>query len=102
MPMLITVRIRSPVKPFHEPSRTASAKDPIRSSVSWTHGTTFCPSTRISSSRGARSAMCSTGRSSVTLIRWPVNIASMRPRSSAASASATNSRIVSRVTRFFE
>ena len=38
------------------------------------------PSTRMRSSRGARSATCSTARSSVTLIRSPENIASMRSR----------------------
>ena len=41
MPMLTTVRIRRPVAPIHSPSRTRSANSPMRSSTSWTSGTTL-------------------------------------------------------------
>ena len=78
MPMLTTLRIRSPVAPVHAPERTRAARSAIRSSTSWTSGTTSWPSTSITASRGARSATCSTGRSSVTLMRSPRNIASAR------------------------
>ena len=47
MPMLTTVRMRLPVAPVHEPSRTRSAKAPMRSSTSWTSSTTLWPSTSI-------------------------------------------------------
>ena len=74
----------------------------MRSSTAWTSGTTLCPSTSITSSRGARSATCSAGRPSVTLIRSPANIASMRRGRPARRASAASRTSVSRVTRFFE
>ena len=38
MPMLTTVRMRCPVAPVHDPSRTRSAKSPIAPSTSWTSG----------------------------------------------------------------
>ena len=55
----------------------------MRSSTSCTFGTTSSPSTTIDASRGARSATCSTGRFSVTLMRSPRNIASIRLRHAA-------------------
>ena len=45
MPMLITVRIRCPVNPLHEPSRTASENDAIFVSTACTSGTTFTRAT---------------------------------------------------------
>ena len=54
--------------------------------------TTLWPSTSITASRGARSAMCSTGRPSVTLIRSPANIASRAGDAPARSASAAAGR----------
>ena len=48
-------------------------------------GTTFSPSTSITAPSGARSATCSTARSSVTLIFSPRNIASMRSREAGPS-----------------
>ena len=75
----------------------------MRSSTACTSGTTSWPSTYDAARpRGARSATCSTARSSVTLMCSPRNIASMRSRSPHSSASATRSRSVSSVTRFFE
>ena len=102
MPMLTTLRIGLPVWPVHDPSRTASAKLLIRPSTSCTSGTTSWPSTSITSPAGARRATCSTARFSVTLIRSPENIASIRSRRPDASASSTSSRIVSSVTRCLE
>ena len=66
--------------PRHSPERTASAKALIRSRTSCTSLTTSRPSTSSDRSRGIRSATCRTGRSSVTLIRSPRNIASIRAR----------------------
>ena len=80
MPMLMTLRMRLPVWPFHSPLRTRSAKSAILSSTACTSGTTFSPSTTIDAPRGARSATCSTARFSVMLIFSPRNIASMRSR----------------------
>ena len=50
----------------------------MRSSTACTSGTTSSPSTTIRSPAGARSATCRTARSSVTLIFWPLNMASIR------------------------
>ena len=102
MPTLTTLRMRLPVWPVHSPPRTRSAKADIRSSTSWTPGTTSSPSTSIRVPRGARSATCSTARFSVTLILSPRNMASMRARRPLSSASRTRSPIVSSVTRFLE
>ena len=102
MPMLTTLRMRLPVYPFHSPERTRSAKDDMRSSTPCTSGTTSSPSTTIFWPRGARSATCSTGRPSVTLIRSPPNMASMRSRSPVVRASSSNRPRVSSVIRFFE
>ena len=102
MPMLTTARIRSPVCPVHAPLRTRSAKSAIRSRTSWTSCRTSCPSTSRPLLPGSRSATCSTARSSVVLMCSPPNIASVRSRSPARSASATSNRIVSRVSRFLE
>ena len=41
MPMLMTLRIRLPVCPFHSPLRTRLEKAAIWSSTAWTSGTTF-------------------------------------------------------------
>ncbi len=102
IPMLTTWRMRSPVAPVHAPERTRVARSAIRSSTSWTSGTTSWPSTSITASRGARRATCRTGRFSVTLMRSPRNIAAARRSTPARSASATSSASVSRVTRFLE
>jgi hypothetical protein len=102
MPMLITLRMRLPVWPFHVPLRTRSENAAIRSSTACTSGTTFLPSTTIDASRGARSATCSTARSSVMLILSPRNIASMRARRPHCCARSISSLIVSSVTRCLE
>ena len=102
MPMLTTLRMRLPVCPFQAPLRTRSAKSAMRSSTAWTCGTTFSPSTTIDCPFGARSATCSTARSSVMLILSPRNMASMRSRRPHASASCTSRRSVSSVMRCFE
>ena len=102
MPMLTTLRMARPVWPRHSPVRTRRAKSAILSSTAWTRGTTSTPSTTIEASRGARRATWRTGRSSVTLIRSPANIASVRWRRPAASARATSRSRVSAVTRFLE
>ena len=47
MPMLMTLRMRLPVWPFHSPLRTRLEKSAILSSTAWTWGTTFSPSTTI-------------------------------------------------------
>ena len=74
----------------------------IRSSTAWTPGTTLSPSTRMDAPRGARSAVCRTARSSVTLILSPRNIASMRSRRPRSRASCIRRASVSSVTRCFE
>ncbi len=102
MPTLTTLRMRLPVWPFHSPLRTRSEKAPIFSRTACTSGTTSWPSTSMCSPAGARNATWSTARSSVTLIFSPANIASMRARRPAVSASASRRRIVSSVSRFFE
>ena len=89
MPMLTTVSIRLPVTPVHSPLRTWSAKAYTLSSTSCTCGTTSTPSTTRLASRGSRSAVCSTARSSVTLMCSPANIASRRSASPTCSASST-------------
>ena len=80
MPMLTTLRIRRPVAPVHCPDRTRSAKAPIRSSTSCTSATTSWPSTPRVASRGRRSAVCRTARSSVMLMCSPPNIPSIVPQ----------------------
>ena len=102
MPILTTLRMRFPVYPFHSPERTRSAKADIRSSTACTSGTTSRPSTRMLWPRGARSATCSTGRPSVTLIRSPPNMASMRSLRPVARANSSSSPRVSSVMRFLE
>jgi hypothetical protein len=102
MPMLTTLRMRRPVWPFQAPLRTRSTNDAILSSTACTSATTSCPSTTIDASRGARSATWRTARFSDTLIRSPRNIAAIRSESPDSCASATRSRRVSSVTRFFE
>ena len=71
MPMLITLRIRFPVWPFHSPLRTRLQKAAILSRTAWTSGTTFWPSTTMVLPFGARRATCSTARPSVMLILSP-------------------------------
>ena len=74
----------------------------MRSSTSCTCLTTSTPSTISDALFGIRSATCSTALSSDTLIRSPLNIASMRAATPDCSASATSSPSVSSVTRFLE
>ncbi len=102
MPMFTTFLMRRPVWPVHSPERTLSANALIRSSTACTFGTTFSPSTRTSASRGARSAVCSTARSSVVLMRSPRNIASRSPNTPVAVASSWSRASVSSVTRCLE
>src|SRR5207245_1887707 len=87
MPMLMTLRIRLAVCPFHAPLRTRLAKSVIWSSTAWTWSTTFSPSTTIDVPLGARRATCKTARPSVMLILSPRNMASIRARRPDASAS---------------
>ena len=91
-----------PVWPFQSPLRTRSQNAAIFSRTACTSGTTSLPSTRMDAPLGARSATCSTARSSVTLIFSPANIASIRARSPDSSASCTSNASVSSVTRFLE
>ena len=102
MPMLMTLRMRLPVWPFHAPLRTRLEKSAILSRTAWTCGTTFSPSTTMDAPLGARRATCKTARFSVTLIFSPRNMASMRSRSPDSSASCKSSFRVSSVMRFFE
>ncbi len=102
MPTLTTFLIRLPVCPVHSPERTRSAKSAILSRTACTPGTTFSPSTSTTASRDDRSAVCSTARSSVVLMRSPRNMASLRPKTSARAASSRNSRRVSSVTSCLE
>ena len=99
MPMLMTLRMRLPVWPFHSPLRTRLEKPAILSSTAWTWGTTFSPSTTIDDPCGARRATCSTARFSVTLIFSPRNMASMRDCRPDSSASPKRSFSVSSVGR---
>ena len=78
MPMLMTLRIGSPVCPRHSPLRTRSENDAMRSRTSWTCLTTSSPSTISERSRGIRRATWRTARSSVELMCSPRNIASRR------------------------
>ena len=52
MPMLMTLRMRLPVWPFHSPLRTRLEKSAILSSTAWTSGTTFSPSTTMDAPLG--------------------------------------------------
>src|SRR4029453_5695927 len=54
IPMLITLRMRLPVWPFHSPLRTRVAKAAMRSSTACTPGTTFSPSTTTEAPRRAQ------------------------------------------------
>jgi hypothetical protein len=102
MPMFTTLRIAFPVWPFHSPERTRAANAAIRSSTSCTCFTTSTPSTISEALFGIRSATCSTERFSETLIRSPLNIASIRAAAPDCSASATSSFSVSSAIRFLE
>ncbi|COX33968.1 Uncharacterised protein [Mycobacterium tuberculosis] len=99
MPMLTTVLIRFPVAPVHSPLRRRSVKAPIASSTACTSVTTSWPSTTSSASRGSRSAVCNTARSSEVLICTPANIWSRRSSRWAVRARSISSASVSRVTR---
>ena len=102
MPMLTTVAMRLPVTPVHSPERTRSAKAYTRSSTSWTSATTSWPSTLSDASAGSRSAVCSTARSSVTLMCSPASMASRRPVTPTSSASASSAASTSPSRRFFD
>ncbi len=100
--MLTTVLMRRPVWPVHSPDRTRRAKSAILPSTAWTAGTTFSPSTSTTASAGARSAVCSTARPSVTLIFSPRNIASRSSATPVAAARSRSRRRVSSVTNCLE
>ena len=100
MPMFTTSVIGLPVYPVHAPLRTASVNSRMCFSTAFTSGMTSLPSTRIGRFERFRRATCSTARSSVVLIFWPVNIFSVHPLRSACVARLRSSRIVSSVTRF--
>ena len=100
--MLTTFRIGRSVWPRHSPERTRSENAAIRSRTSCTSLTTSTPSTISEALFGIRSATWSTDRFSETLIRSPVNIASIRSASPDCSARAASSPTVSSVIRFLE
>ena len=102
MPMFTIALMGLPVKPFHSPERTRSAKPLILSSTACTSGTTFTPSVTIDSSFGARRATCSTARFSVMLILLPENMSSIFDRRPDCSTSVSSRRRVSSEMRFFE
>ena len=94
MPMLTTVSMRRPVAPTQSPERRLSVNRPIASSTACTSATTSWPSTTSFASRGSRSAVCNTARSSLVFTCCPVNIASMRsPRSAALARAQSSSRV---------
>ena len=98
MPMLTTSVIGCPDEPSQRPPRTSSLNAAIRSRTPCTWATTSSPSTISRDSRGSRSAVCSTERRSVVLIRSPRNIAPRRSESCERCAnwsSASRSRSVS-------
>ena len=79
MPMLTTVRIRSPGDARStRPSAPARRTRRPAPSTSCTSATTSWPSTSSRRPPGSRSAVWSTARSSVTLMCSPANIASRR------------------------
>ena len=89
MPMLTTLRIGlAGVAPPFAASGRARRTRPSGRAPRAPRVTTSVPSTISERPRGIRSATCSTGRSSVTLIRSPANIASPAPATPASSASA--------------
>ena len=102
MPMLTTLEIVFPVWPTHSPLRSFVANSRICFSTACTSAVTSWPSTSSWASSGARNAVCSTARSSVELMRSPLNIASMRPFRPASSAKASNCFATSPSTKFFE
>ena len=102
MPMFTMLRIGLPVWPVHSPERIRSAKARIRPSTSCTSGTTFAPSVSITAPAGARSATCSTARSSVMLMCSPPNISARSSASPDSRARSTSRPMVSAVTRCLE
>ncbi len=102
MPMFTIAVIGRPVCPRQSPERIWFANTAIRSSTSWTCATTSVPSTISLASRGIRRATCSTERFSVTLMRCPVNIASIRSGRPHCPARVVSSASVSSVIRFLE
>ena len=102
IPMLTIARMGLPVYPSQVRERTRSQKAAMRSSTSCTSRTTSTPSTTSERSRGILSAVCRTGRSSVTLMCSPRNMASRRSSTLHARASWTSRRSVSSLTRCFD
>ena len=102
MPMLTTSVIGWPSAPAARPSRTSAAKASIFSRISAMSGATSRPLTITGARARSRSAVCSTARSSVTLIRSPRIIASRLAPTSAASASDFSIAMVVAFTRCFE
>ena len=102
MPMLTTSVIGLPVWPVQLPSRTASENSRMCFSTAATSGSTFSPSTVTEPVSSARSAVCSTARCSVPLIRSPANMRSRQPSTSCWRARAKRRPSVSSVTRFLE
>ena len=68
MPMLTMLRMRLPVWPLQRPERTAIGERAHAAEHHCTSRTTLTPSTMSDSSAGMRSATCSTGRFSETLM----------------------------------
>src|SRR5690625_3062550 len=102
--MLTTVRTGLPLTPVQVPERTCSAKAYILSNSCWTSASTSCPSTCSGGvvPLGRRSAVCSTARSSVTLMRSPANIARIRPGRSTCWPRSVSAARTSSVTRFLD
>ena len=89
MPIWTTSVKRRPPEPAIAPERTASAKAQTRASSARTSAITSRPST-TSVASALRRATWSTLRFSVTLMRWPENMASRLASTPQARASASS------------
>ena len=102
MPMLTMLRMGLPVWPFQLPERTLRENAAMRLRTRLTSGMTSLPSTNTGVLARFRSAVWSTGRFSVALMRSPANIAWICSFSPQARATAKRSSIVFFETRFLE
>ena len=98
MPMETMLRRGLPEAPRSAPLRTAPENSWMRACTARTSAHTSTPSTRRLSAAPQRSAMCSTERCSVPLMRSPLAMAAMRAGSATRAASACSSASVSAVT----
>ena len=102
IPMFTTVVIGLPVTPTHSPLRTLSAKAYTLASTLCTSGMTSVPSTTRLDPSGVRSAVCSTARSSVTLMCSPESMASRRSTKPTWSARSTRALRMSALIKFLD